>query len=119
VPERSAARTTNQDPLPFRPSAPGCAFSVHVHAGQWGTCGGRPVVTGVWTSPRDGQRWRAFACTAHADRFDGPQWRDVGPLDQTAAAELADRRDRWAAALAGKDWRPPQPMEPRGRCVCP
>ncbi len=67
------------------------------------------------TSPRDRGRWRAFACAAHADRSTGAVWCDVGALDDDAAAELADRRDRWAAALAGKDWRPPQPMEPRGR----
>ena len=48
-----------------------------------------------------------------------PEWRDVGPLDDAARSELADRRARWAAALAGKGWRPPRPMEPRGRRVRP
>ena len=83
MPDRPTARA-EREPLPFSPSAAGCAFSVHVHAGQWGMCGGRPAVTCVWTSPRDRERWRAFACAAHADRFDGPEWRDVGPLDDTA-----------------------------------
>jgi hypothetical protein len=55
-------------------------------------------VTGVRTSPRDRERRRAFACAAHTDRFDGPSWRDVGPLDDAAAAELDDRRTRWADA---------------------
>jgi hypothetical protein len=112
VPDRPTARAAEREPLPFSPSAPGCAYSVHVHAGQWGTCEGRPSVTGVWTSPRDRERWRAFACAAHADRFDGPEWHDVGPLHDVAAAELADRRARWADALTGKGWRPPRPMEP-------
>ncbi len=103
------------DPLPFRPSAPGCAFSMHVNAGQWGNCGGAPAVSGIWTSPRDGERWRAFACAAHVDRFAGPEWRGVDALDDAARAELVDRRARWAAALAGKGWRPPQPMEPGRR----
>jgi hypothetical protein len=47
---------------------------------------------------------------ASADRLDGPQWRDVGPLDDAARAELDDRRARWADALAGKGWRSPLPM---------
>lgn len=116
MPDRPAARV-EREPLPFRPTAAGCCYSVHVHAGQWGTCEGRVTVTGVWSSPRDREIWRAFACAAHGDRFDGPEWRDVGPLDDAAAAELAARRDRWAAALAGKGWQPEQPMEPgrRGR----
>jgi hypothetical protein len=76
-----------------------------VRAGQWGGCEGQPSIIGVWA-------WRVFACTAHADRFDGPQWRDVGPLDDAAQSELADRRASWAAALCGKGWRPPRPMEP-------
>jgi hypothetical protein len=112
MPDRTAGRATDPDPLPFRSSAPGCAYSVHVHAGQWGSCSASPAVTGVWTSPRTGERWRAFACTTHANRCNGPTWRDVGPLDDTARAVLTDRRDRWAAALAGKGWHPTQPMEP-------
>lgn len=28
---------TDRDPLPFRRSAPCCAYSVHVNAGQWAT----------------------------------------------------------------------------------
>jgi len=59
-----------------------------------------------------------FACGVHADRLgDDPECSDVGPVDDASAAELDDRRERWAAALAGKGWRPPQPMEPgrRGR----
>jgi hypothetical protein len=72
----------------------------------------------VWTSPQTGERWRVFGCAAHADRLaDDPECGDVGPLDAVATAELDDRRERWATALAGKGWRPPQPMEPgrRGR----
>jgi hypothetical protein len=61
VPDRPAARA-EREPLPFRPAAAGCCccFSVHVHAGQWGTCDGRPAVTGVWTSPRHRERWQVF-----------------------------------------------------------
>ena len=98
---------------PLRPAAAGWVCSVRVDAGQWGPCGGRPTVTAVWTSPRDGERRQAFACAVHADRFAGPEWRDVGPLDYAAATELADRRERWQAAFDGKGWRPPAPMEPR------
>jgi hypothetical protein len=68
VPERPTARA-EREPLPFRPSAAGCAFSVHVNAGQWGTCGGPPAVTGIWTSPRNRERWRVFGCAVHADRL--------------------------------------------------
>jgi hypothetical protein len=118
MPDRPARRA-EREPLPFSPSAPGCAFSTHVRAGQWGACGGRPAVTGVWTSPRTRERWRVFGCAAHADRLvDDPECRDVGPLDDAAKTELADRRERWQAALDGKGWRPPAPMEPgrrRGR----
>lgn len=116
MPDRSVrcpAGHTEREPLPFRPSAAGCAFSVHVQAGQWGTCGGRPTVTGVWTASGGRERWRAYACAVHADRFDGPEWSAVGPLDQPATAELAERRIRWADALAGRGWKPPQPMTPR------
>ena len=50
--------------------------------------------------------------TRRSDRLaDDPECRDIGPLDDAATAELDDRRIRWAAALAGKVWRPPQPME--------
>ena len=117
MPDRPAARA-EREPLPFRPAAAGCCFSIHVQAGQWGTCGGRPAVTCVWTSPRDRERWRVFGCAVHADRLaDDPECSDLGPLDDAATAELADRRERWQAALDGKGWRPPQPMEPgrRGR----
>jgi hypothetical protein len=48
---------------------------------------------------------RAYACTKHAVRLDGAR-----PLDDADRAELAERRARWAAALAGKGWRPPWPM---------
>ena len=72
-----------REPLPFSTSAPGCAFSVHVRAGQWGGCEGQPSITGVWASAQNAAR-----------------------------SELTDRRARWAAALAGKEWRPPRPMEP-------
>jgi hypothetical protein len=48
----------------------------------------------------------------HADRLEGPEWHDVGPLDDAATAELTARRERWRAALNGKGWRPPQPMDP-------
>ena len=65
MPDRTVGQPTDRDPLPFRPSAPGCAYSVHVNAGQWGTCAAAPAVTGVWTCPRTGERWRALSrCTA-------------------------------------------------------
>ena len=92
MPDHPADRA-DREPLPFRPAAAGCVFGVHVHAGQWGTCGGRPAVTGVWTSPRTRERWRVFACAVYADRLvDDPECRDVGPLDDAAAVELDDRR---------------------------
>jgi hypothetical protein len=94
VPGRPTARTVERETLPFTPSAAGCAYSMHVRAGQWGRCGGRPAVTGVWTCPRTRKGWRAFACAAHADRLDGPECRDVGPLDDAAVAELADPHRR-------------------------
>ena len=110
MPDRPTARA-EREPLPFRPAAAGCVYSIHVQAGQWGTCGGAPAVTGVWTSPRNRERWQVFACAVHADRLaDDPECRDVGPLDAAATAELADRRERWQAALDGKGWRPPQPI---------
>ena len=97
MPDRPATRRADRDPLPFRPSAAGCAFSVHVHAGQWGSCEGRPAVTGVWTSPRR-ERWRVFGCVEHAARLaDDPECSVV---------------ERWQAALDGKGWRPERPMEP-------
>jgi hypothetical protein len=52
---------------------------------------------GVWTSPRR-ERWRVFACAAHADRFGGPQWRDVRPLDDAARSELVEVALRERAA---------------------
>jgi hypothetical protein len=49
-----------------------------------------------------------FACGAHDDRLvDDPECRDVGPLDDAATAELADRKARWDDALAGKGRRLP------------
>jgi hypothetical protein len=72
-------------------------------------CGRRPRrVPGTEFAARHG------SCGWPEHRLDGA-W----PLDDAAAAELADRRDRWAVALAGKGWSPPQPMEPRGRRVRP
>ena len=47
-----------------------------------------------------------LTCATHADQLDGPDYRDVGPVDEAAAAELADRRERWQAALE-KRWRLP------------
>lgn len=85
---------------------------MHVHAGQWGHLHGGPAVTGVWTSPRDRERWQVFACAVHADRLDDdPECRDVGPLDNAAQAELDDRRARRQAALDGLGWIPARPIE--------
>ena len=111
-PDHRPAARDDREPLPFRPLAAGCAFSVHIHAGQWGTCGGRPTMTGVWTSPLDRERWRAYACSAHADRFDGPRGRPSGrsTRPQRRSWRTGARR---ADALAGRGWRPPRPMEPR------
>lgn len=92
------------DTLPFRPSAPGCAWSGRAAAGQWTTCNAETVQAAVWTSPA-GKRWRVYGCAAHADRLDRGH-----PLDDADRAELADRRTRWNDALAGKGWRPPRPM---------
>jgi DNA-binding GntR family transcriptional regulator len=36
VSDRPIARAAEREPLPFRPSAAGCCYSVHVHAGQVG-----------------------------------------------------------------------------------
>jgi hypothetical protein len=60
--------------------------------------------------PRDRERWRVFAGAAHADRSQGPGWRDLGPLDDAARAGLDNCRSRWADAQARKGWRPPRPM---------
>ena len=46
-----------------------------------------------------------FACQAHAALLDGAH-----PLDDADRAELAERGARWADALAGRGWRPPQPI---------
>ena len=79
------------------------------NAGQWGGGGGRPEVSGMRTSPTTSDRWKTFTCSVHADRFDGPEWCDVGLLDDDAHTELDGRRARWQAALDGKGWRPPPP----------
>lgn len=113
MPDRPAARA-EREPLPFRPSAAGCCYSIHVQAGQWGACGGAPAVAGIWTSPRNRERWRVFGCALHGSRFEGPEWSAVGPLDDDARRELAARKARWQAALDGKGWRPEQPLAPDG-----
>ncbi len=56
-----------------------------------------------------GATWCVFLCAVHA--------REVAPLaeplDQVAAAELADRRTQSALAMAGKSYRRPTPLQTR------
>ena len=59
--------------------------------------------------PRDRGTWCAFLCAGHA--------REVAPLaeplDQVAAAELADRRAQRELAMAGEPYRHPAPLQIR------
>ena len=81
---------------------PGPTLLVDTTSEGWGLLSGWPPA-GTYTWPSAGTfPWPWTACAAHADRFDGSEWRDVGPLDDAAGAELDDRRARWATALAGK-----------------
>src|SRR6188472_3866509 len=83
-------------PSPPRAHAPGRHDERGVGTSIW-------PPAGTYTWPSAGTfPWPWTACAAHADRFDGSEWRDVGPLDDAAGAELDDRRARWATALAGK-----------------
>jgi hypothetical protein len=79
------------------------------------------VTTGVWTGaaqctgavtsfllvryPRSRGVWCAFLCAAHAAAVPVAE-----PLDAVAAAELADRREQHALAVAGKPYRRPCPL---------
>ena len=58
--------TSEREPLPFSPSAAGCAYSVHVNAGQWGRCR-------IWRPPVLGDRKRpcGFASAAGHRRTPG------------------------------------------------
>jgi len=59
--------------------------------------------------PRDRGTWCAFLCGRHAGEV-GPL---AEPLDQVAAAELADRRAQLTLAMAGKPFRRPAPLQIR------
>lgn len=50
--------------------------------------------------------WCAFLCTGHARSVPLAE-----PLDQVAAAELADRREQYALALAGRPYRRAVPLQ--------
>ncbi|MBF6558178.1 MAG: hypothetical protein IVW52_18895 [Acidimicrobiales bacterium] len=52
--------------------------------------------------------WCSFLCAAHANAVPLAE-----PLDQVAAAELADRREQHALAMAGKPFRRPTPLQLR------
>ena len=57
---------------------------------------------------RPGRRgvWCAFLCAGHAQSVPLAE-----PLDRVATAELADRRDQHALAMAGRPYRRPEPLQ--------
>jgi hypothetical protein len=101
-----AGRGAEADPLPFRPSAAGCAYSARGFSG--GVDGLRRHADPQRSVGRPAQpRALAHVHLRGARRpARGPDYRDVGPVDEAAAAELADRRERWQAALEER-WRLP------------
>jgi hypothetical protein len=52
--------------------------------------------------------WPVFLCAGHAREVPLAE-----PLDQVAAAELADRREQHALAIAGRPYRRPMPLQLR------
>ena len=96
-------------PWPVSASAPRCAASVH--SGM--TTGPGPChnpathFTLIRYPTRPAAIWPTFLCRGHA--------REVGslaePLDAVAAAELADRREQHALAMAGRPYRRPVPLQ--------
>ena len=70
MPDRPTARAAERAPRPFSPSAPGCAFSVHVRAGQFQSKfrrGHGPTIhrrCGEQASCRGGHPW----CLVHSLR---------------------------------------------------
>lgn len=93
---------------PFAASAPGCgADAGH---GQTGAlrCPEKATHAGLryFPYPRPGVVWWSFACPAHVGQLTAAR-----PLNEQDRAELAERRARRDAALAGREpWRPPQPL---------
>ena len=89
-------------------ASPDCAAVVvtGVRTGP-GSCPNPPTSFMLVRYPRARGTWCAFLCASHA--------REVvplaEPLDQVAAAELADRRTQQALALAGKPYRRPGPLQ--------
>jgi hypothetical protein len=57
----------------------------------------------------DRSTWCAFLCAVHARQV-APL---AEPLDEIAAAELADRRTQHALGMAGKQFRRPVPLQVR------
>lgn len=57
--------------------------------------------------PRSRDVWLVFLCSRH-----GAQVAGSAPLDEPAAAELAERRAQHDLALAGKSFRRPRPLRP-------
>lgn len=102
-------QTVESTSLPWvaRADSPACAAVVAtgVRTGPGGCS--NPVTSFMLVRyPRDRGTWCAFLCHRHT--------REVGPLaeplDQVAAAELADRRAQHALAMAGKPYRRPTPL---------
>lgn len=97
-------------PWIVRADSPGCAAVVATGMSTGpGSCP-RPVSTFMLVRyPRDGGTWCAFLCSRHA----GEVGSLAEPLDQVAAAELADRRAQHALAMAGESYRRPAPLQSR------
>jgi hypothetical protein len=90
--------------------SPGCAAVVAtgMRTGP-GSCP-HPVASFMLVRyPAERGTWCAFLCSGHAGEV-GPL---AEPLDQVAAAELADRCAQHALAMAGKSYRRPAPLRTR------
>lgn len=99
-------------PWIVRADSPGCAavMATDMRTGQ-GNCP-YPVASFMLVRYPTGRgTWCAFLCSRHA----GEVGTLAEPLDQVAAAELADRRAQHALALAlaGKSYRRPAPLSSR------
>jgi hypothetical protein len=96
-------------PWPVFAAAPHCAALVSTGITTGPAACGNPAVSFMLVRyPRPRGVWCVFLCASHH--------RDVPlaePLDQVAAAELADRRAQHALALAGQPYRRAVPLQLR------
>lgn len=74
-----------------------------------GSCPGSPTSFMLVRYPGDRGTWCAFLCAVHARQVTPL----AEPLDQVAAAELADRRTQHDLAMAGEPYRRPAPLQTR------